>query len=40
MQVKEVMRCSLSEGMCREEGSLLMLSRYWDRALQSDRTLE
>lgn len=40
VQVKVVMRCSLSEGICSEEGSWLILSRYWDRALQSDRTLE
>lgn len=39
VQVKVVMRCSLSEGMCSEEGSWLTISRYWDRALQSDKTL-
>jgi len=38
VQVKVVMRCSLSEEMCSEEGSWLTFSRYWDRALQSERT--
>lgn len=40
VQVKVVMRCSLSEGICSEEGSWLTLSRYWDRALHSDNTWE